>query len=131
MNDGEKIESLLDDMRSGDENRLISASPMLAQFGAMAVPGLLNTLQSDQPLVRDYFAMGLGLIGAPAEPAIPALCLATCDIDPSVRYTAIVALGRIGTPTAEVVTCLSAALADSDDMNQKGARNALQELTVV
>jgi HEAT repeat protein len=131
MSDAEEIDSLLEDIRSGDENRLISASPMLAQFGSAVVPSLVDTLQSEQPLVRDYSAMSLGLIGSPAEPAIPALCVATRDINSSVRYTAIVALGRIGRPTAEVVTCLNAALADPDPMNQKGARNALRELDIV
>jgi len=130
MTDAEEIEALLQDIRSGDENRLISAAPMLAQFGDAAVPGLLRTLRDCHPLVRDYSAMALGLIGAPAEPTIPALCLATRDPNAAVRYTAIVALGSIGKPTTEVVTCLNAALVDPDPMNQKGARHALRELNV-
>ncbi len=131
MDDAEEIESLLEDMRSGDENRLIRASPMLAQFGPAAVPGLLDTLHSIHPLVRDYSAMGLGLIGEPAEPAIPALCIiATHDADDSVRYAAIVALGRIGKPTTKVISCLTAALADPDPMNQRGAQNSLRELNI-
>ena len=130
MTDSEEIASLLEDMRSGDEDRLISASPMLAQFGAAAVPGLVDTLGSSHSLVRDYSAMGLGLIGAQAASAIPALCHAAQDSDASVRYTALVALSLIGQPTKEVVACLHAALADSDLLNQRGARNALHELKV-
>ena len=74
--------------------------------------------------------MGLGLIGPPAEPSIPALYGAAQDGDAGVRYAAIVALGRIGKASNEVVACLKAALADPDPMTQRGARNALDELGV-
>ena len=129
--DDNEIKCLLEDMQSGDEDRLIHAAPLLAQFGLAAVPALLGTLQSTLPLVRDYSAMALGLIGAPAESAIPALCEATRDSNDSVRYAAIVALGGIGKRTSEVISCLTAALNDPDPMNRKGAGNSLHELNIV
>jgi HEAT repeat protein len=103
-----EIEIPLKDMRFGDAKRLINAVPMLAQFGEAAVRWLLGILQSGLPLVRDYSAWGLGLIGRRAEAAIPALCLATRDPNASVRYAAIVALGGIAKATAEVVSALDA-----------------------
>jgi HEAT repeat protein len=130
MTDAEEISALLDALRSGDENRLIEASPMLAQFGQEAVPGLLMTLANSQSLVRDYSAMALGLIGPNAESALPALCKATRDVNDGVRYSAIVAIGRIGKSTPKVVTCLNSALHDPDDMNRKGAQNAISELKI-
>jgi len=130
VTDAEEIAELLEDMHSGDENRLINAAPMLAQFGTAAVSGLVSTLEDSQPLVRDYSAMGLGLIGAAAESAIPSLCRAVHDSNTSVRYAAIVALGRIGKATSDVVESLNAGLSDSEPMNQRGARNALEELNV-
>jgi HEAT repeat protein len=128
MTDAEEMSALLDDMRSGDENRLISASMMLPQFGKEAVPGLLTTLASSQSLLRDYSAMALGLIGHDAENAVPALCGTTFDADHKVRYAALVAIGKIGKSMPEVVSCLNIALRDPDEMCRKGARNAISEL---
>ncbi len=128
MTDAEEISALLDDIRSGDENLLINASMMLAQFGKEAVPGLLTTLASSESLIRDYSAMALGLIGHDAESALPALCGAAFDVNHKVRYAALVAIGNIGKFTPEAVACLNVALSDPDEMCRKGARNAISEL---
>jgi HEAT repeat protein len=101
---------------------------MLAQFGIAAISGLLETLENPQPLVRDYSAWALGMIGSSAEPAIPALCRATQDANSSVRYAAIMALNNIGKSTDDVINCLLDALADPDEANQRAIRNALKKL---
>src|ERR1700736_1093034 len=62
-----------------------SAKPMPATDddfpGSILCPDLksldYSALESSKPLVRDYSAMGLGLIGPPAESALPALFRAT------------------------------------------------------
>jgi HEAT repeat protein len=128
MTDEEEIASLMDDMRSGDENRLIGASVMLAQFGPQVVPELTSILSSPYPLTRDYTAMSLGLLGSAAEPALPNLCKAVSDTDSGVRYATVVAIGNIGKKTEETLQCLRSALNDTDEMTRRGAADALTKL---
>jgi HEAT repeat protein len=128
MTDEEEIASLLDDMRSGDEDRLLSASIMLAQFGAAAVPGLLSTLASPHALTRDYSALSLGLIRPPVEEALPALCQAAFDISDKVRFAAVAALERIGKTTPEVMACLGSVLSDPNEETRQRAKTAIRNL---
>jgi HEAT repeat protein len=68
------------------------------------------------------------MIGAAAEPAIPALCRATHDVNSSVRYAAIMALCGIGKTTDEVINSLLDAMADTNEKNQVAARHALMDI---
>jgi HEAT repeat protein len=128
MNHNPEIDSLIAEMKSGDENNLISASVMLGQYGHEAVEPLIELLKDYRHLVRDYSAMSLGIIGADAKDAVPALLTVLRDENSSVRYAATVALGKIGVNSIEVIEGLRTATSDSDAMVVRGAKNALEEL---
>ena len=128
MSDEDEIASLLDDMRSGDESRLIEAAMLIAQFGPAAIPGLLETLESPYALSRDYSAMALGLIRPPAEKALPELCKASFDTNPKVRFAAVAAIHNIAKATPMVIDCLNSVLSDPDEATRNRARMALNEL---
>lgn len=66
---------------------------VLALFGDAALPGLLASLQDDNPRIREQAADGLGLIAH--ESAIPALTEALQDREWEVRFAAATALSYI------------------------------------
>ena len=77
------------------------AAAILARFGPAAkeaVPALIRTVQSDDPLTRHEALLALGAIGPAAKAAVPAAVKALQDLDPNVRYSACYALGKIGPP---------------------------------
>ncbi len=90
------------------------AAVALARVGGDAVTPLEKALKDDSYTVRGGAALALGLIGAPARPAVPALAAALKDREPLVRSAAAVALGRSGTLARGATPALRAALADSD-----------------
>src|SRR5947207_1426912 len=72
----------------------------------------------DLPVKRSIYrancARGLGLLGAAASEAEPALLKALKDKDPNVRYEAAEALGRIASDKSRVAPSLIAGLASPD-----------------
>ena len=66
----------------------------------VAVPALIQSLQSDDNYMREKSATALGKFGSQAKSAIPALTKALEDSDTRVRRQAAVALKRINSGAA-------------------------------
>jgi HEAT repeat protein len=110
------------------------ASPIIddllrAKQGALAVPGLVEILQSDDNALRLRAAKGVWLLASQAEAAIPALLTALEDDDFMLRQEVIRALGRVcwsdnGPPPADtpkvvraLISCLSEGSGEEKDRN--------------
>lgn len=72
-----------------------AARQSLVRLGAAAVPGLIDELADEQPLVRQWAATTLGELGTVAQDALPALTALLADNDATVRDAAQQALDRI------------------------------------
>ena len=72
-----------------------AARQSLVRAGATAVPGLIDQLADDRPVVRQWAAATLGELGAAAQDALPALTALLADRDAKVRDAAQQALERI------------------------------------
>jgi HEAT repeat protein len=96
----------------------------LAAIGADSVPPLMEMLTNPIPRLRCRAAVALGLIGAAAEPSVPALVRILDDTDsdkraealddPDTRRNAMDALGCIGRRADLAVPALTKALTDPD-----------------
>lgn len=83
--------------------RLTSAQ-VLGRIGRAAVPALIRTLEtSNRPEVLAMACEAVGLIGPPAEDALPALAPMLKEFDKDLRLSACLAMGRVragvGAPT--------------------------------
>lgn len=125
MNYETELKELVGQMSSGDEDNLISASVMLGQFGKSAVAPLICLLTDPRPLVREYSAMSLGIVGKDASDATQALLPLLKDASDAVRYAAVVAIGKIGLWDGVVEQSLREVLSDPDAMVARGAAEAL------
>lgn len=76
------------------------------------VSGLLISIRSPDPSIREFGAGELGFIGPDAKAGVPALIIALDDVDQSVRLNAIVALGRIGPASKTAIPKLHELLHD-------------------
>jgi HEAT repeat protein len=121
------MQDLLADLTSGDDARAERAIPALVEFGAAAIPPLLELTRSPNPDLRWWgicalaasphtqtgdlihhlsdsapevrAAAALALCSHPGEEAIPALIRTLADADPLTAGLAGNALTRIGSPT--------------------------------
>ena len=65
------------------------------QDDSLAVSSLIETLQDNDVIMRNFAAEALGVLGADAMAAIPALTKALTDNSPEVRSAAAKALEKI------------------------------------
>lgn len=83
-------------MGGDDETQRNKLTDNLAEFGAVAVPSMVEALSSSDAMVRRHAADVLCFIGSPdAEIAAPALGEAVDDDDPAVAVAALMALGEL------------------------------------
>ena len=92
------------------------------------MPILIKALDDRDMKIRFRAAMGLGLIGEPAEAAVPALIQALGDSHATVRSHAAYALEWIGEPAKEAIPALKEALKDEDKFVRLQAALALKRL---
>lgn len=74
--------------------------------GTIALPALSEAIQSKNPHVRRFAAMGLGLLGLKAKDAAPLLAAGLKDPDPGARIAAAEALWRVDGNAADTVPVL-------------------------
>ncbi len=70
----------------------------LHQFGALAVPVLIDALDNPNAEIRKHAVYALYGMGPTAKPAVKMLIQTLCDKDPENREGAAAALGDIGGP---------------------------------
>ncbi len=104
-----ELERMLDDP---DPKTQVQGAYGLSQHGAeaaSAVPALVRSLRSPEPLVRQQAALARGKIGV-AEEAVPALAAVLSDSEWTVRRQAALRRGRSeGRPAPPRPTCAAAA----------------------
>ena len=88
------IDSLLDEVRSGDPDRLTAAYDELLDRGEDAVPPLREALDDESPLVRWAAAGALGAVGS--DEVTQSLEARLDDPNASVRVVAAQSLARLG-----------------------------------
>jgi HEAT repeat protein len=96
-------------------------------YEGRSVAELQRMLDDPSPAVQAQGALGLGLHGAEAQPAVPALARALRSSDTLVRQQAALALGQIGVAD-EAVPALVAALADPEWTVRRQAAVALGQI---
>ena len=101
----------------------------LTKIGEAGIPQLIDVLQSRIPRSRARAAVYLGLLGAKASAAAPALGKAIDDRDPAVRFQAVTALWQIGPPARAALPQLKAALGRDDDYFRLQIVQALWEIS--
>jgi len=114
------LESLLDDLTSGDEARAEAAVPPLIEIGETAVPALLELTHSPNVDVRWW-----GLRVLAASPHLKTEWLIPFLNDPAPEVRQCAALGLAGKPDERAVEPLIRALNDEDSMVASLAANAL------
>lgn len=104
----DQVHLLLQDLKSEDTSKRVSAICALAEIGskaASAVPALIETVEDLDWVVRVASITALGEIGPAARDAVPALIEALGRED--VCVSAAIALGRIGPAAAEALEPLT------------------------
>jgi bilin biosynthesis protein len=114
------LESLLDDLSSGDETRAEAAVAPLIGMGEDAVPALLELTGSPDVDTRWW-----GLRVLAASPQLKTEWLIPFLDDPTPEVRQCVALGLAGKPDERAVEPLIRALNDEDSMVASLAANAL------
>ena len=114
------LESLLDDLTSGDEARAEAAVSPLVEMGEEAVPALLDLMRSPDVDSRWW---GLRVLASSPQARTEWLVPYLSDPAPEVRQCA--ALGLAGKPDESAVEPLVHALSDRDSMVASLAANAL------
>jgi HEAT repeat protein len=110
------------DHRNDDDSLNKQAAWALGKIGKLAMPALIEAVESDDIHAAQYAAIGLGEMGPEAEPAIPALAQALKFGNPLLCETAAEALGRIGEKAACV---LIEALEDENEDVRENAEDSL------
>ncbi len=116
-----KLEQLLEQLNSGEDEKAEEAAQALAQLGEQAIPPLLELAHAFDSDRRWWALRTLALIPAPQAKA--ALIHALGDPDITVRQCA--ALGLRYQPTFEAVPALLEALASQDKLLARLAADAL------
>jgi HEAT repeat protein len=88
-------------------------------------PLLLQSMQDPDGTVRAVAATYLGIVGAPADQAVPALTAGLVDDSPEVRREAATALGAFGAAATPALQALKKA---SGDPNEDVAREATRAM---
>lgn len=114
------LESLLEDLSSGDESRAEAAVAPLIEMGEEAVPALLELIRSPDVDTRWW---GLRVLASSPHAQTDWLVPYLSDPAPEVRQCA--ALGLAGKPDETAVEPLVRALNDPDSMVASLAANAL------
>jgi HEAT repeat protein len=113
--DQQKVQALINDLKSTDNNVRLKAVAALADFGPgaePAVPALTDALQVKNEDLRLNAAMTLGKVGKVAIPAIGKLLDSTDD---DTRYYAIWSIGWMGPEAKGAAGVVIQALADKND----------------
>ena len=118
MND---LDSLLDDLVSGDDQRAEAAAEKLGTRGSVALPPLLEMLDATNPDHRWWAVRALTLFNQ--LEAKNGICRAIKDPDPEVRKCAAISLRQRPTPAA--IPALIEAMHDSDRLVARLAGDAL------
>src|SRR5262245_6340164 len=106
---------------------LIAGCSHKPPYEGRSVAELERMLDDPDTNVQVQGAYGLGLHGAEAAPAVPALVRSLRSPSPLVRQNAALALGEIGV-AGEAVPALAAALADSEWTVRRQAAIALGQI---
>ncbi len=117
------LESLLDDLASGDEARAEAAVVPLVGMGEEAIPALLDLTHSS-----DVDSRWWGLRILAASPHLQTEWLVPFLSDPAPEVRQCAALGLAGRPDESAVTPLVRALNDEDSMVATLASNALVKI---
>jgi HEAT repeat protein len=150
---------LLRAMRDRDPQVGSFAAVALGAAGGASVPGLIEALEDRDARIRSLACYGLGLMGAEAgaavpalsarildgelqiaeqaawalsrigEAAVPVLVLRLGDPEPRARVLAARTLGRMGRSARGSVSALLVAAGDSDATVRKEVREALQKVS--
>jgi HEAT repeat protein len=116
-----ELQTLIDELISGEDQRAEAAVPQLAEFGRRALPVLQQLLSSEQVDRRWWAARALAAI---PDPVVPLLLVDLLpDESPGVRQCA--ALGLRIQPDERSVPALVAALEDQDPLTASLACDAL------
>ena len=115
-----KLESLLEDLTSGDEARAEAAVTPLLDVGEEAIPALLELTRSPDADSRWW-----GLRVLAVSPAVQTEWLVPFLNDPAPEVRQCAALGLAGKPDESAVETLVRALNDEDSMVATLAANAL------
>jgi len=116
-----ELQTLIDELVSGEDQRAEAAVPQLAEHGEQALPALQQLLSSEQVDRRWWAARALAAIPDPSVP--PVLVVLLEDQNPGVRQCA--ALGLRIQPDERSVPALVAALEDQDPLTASLACDAL------
>jgi HEAT repeat protein len=124
----DEIDTLLNDMKSGDERLCTDAAFRLAEMrDGKAVSGLLQLLKDSHPFVRNFAVFALAEIGdETAEEPVRELLQ---DDDLGVRVRAGWALSKLGTDDS--IPALASALKKSMDEDAHLSRQIMLALAVV
>ena len=93
--------------------------------GPLGIPTLIEALRHDDVSVREWAAIAVRDIGAPAAEAVPALVSALEDTTSGIRDWAAMALGSIGPAAKEALPALLVALRDTNTFLRAAAAGAL------
>lgn len=108
------VASLIEDLKSTDEEKSGKANLALIKVGEPAVPAVLELLQSGDPRLRSLALLNFWGMGEKAKAAVPALVQALADPDVEIRNGAALALANMGPAAQDAVPALITALGDSD-----------------
>jgi HEAT repeat protein len=89
------------------------------------IPAYIEILRSGRVELRPPAAEDLGMLGAAARPAVPALRRCLQEKDEALAFESAVALGRIGPDAAEAIVDLTEALHSAMGRTRAGAAYAL------
>ncbi|MEJ2710426.1 MAG: HEAT repeat domain-containing protein [Anaerolineales bacterium] len=116
-----ELQTLIDELVSGEDERAEAAVPQLAEFGQRALPVLQQLLSSEQVDRRWWAARALAAI---PDPGVPTLLVDLLqDESPGIRQCA--ALGLRIQPDDRSVPALIPALEDQDPLTASLASDAL------
>ncbi len=128
------MESILQELFSGDDERAEAAIPRLAAEADPALQAVLvERLNAPKAETRWWAARALAALpaGAPAEAAESrnvAACLAIALHDPEASVRQCAALGLRSHPAPACIPALAAALADPDPLTARLAADALEAI---
>lgn len=111
-------------LKTANEQQRSGLIESLVSLGKPAVPGLIDTLQNQDPVVRNAAAVALGKIGKDAAAAVPALKNALDDKDFQVRSSAMQALSFIDKKA--IVPFLIGELSSEQEWERYSATHALR-----
>jgi HEAT repeat protein len=112
------------EMRPGGPTRMPRRERDL-DTAAVVAAALRRLLADESAAVRVQAARSLGLVGARAAPAVPALIDALKDADEAVRCESAAALGAVGAEPEAAVSALSELLADPSPALRAAVARAL------